>query len=248
MYCEDCGAEIPDDSNFCPECGKKFHKEEIKSEKNMIPALIISFILPGLGIAYAGNLKKGIGIFVISLILGILGFGLSFLKVIVIILWIFALYLTYVEVKKANGDENPDILEDFKALSDGKKVGAAIVVLVILLIAVAGIIDALSPHDDTLSYDYSTDLDSSPSQDYSVSDSSSGSYSSSSNGHDVNSHYEGDGGSADTHGTIYDDGSVESHQTGHTDYGDYRIDSYMDSDGNVHGTVDVGGHTYHVNS
>ena len=41
---------------------------------------------------------------------------------------------------------------------------------------------------------------------------------------------------------------MDAHQTGHTDYGDYQIDSHMDSDGNIHGTVEMGGKTYHVSS
>ena len=72
------------------------------------------------------------------------------------------------------------------------------------------------------------------------------SYSSSSNGHDVHTHYEGEEGTDDTYGTVYDDGSVESHSSGHTKYGDYQMDSYMDSDGNIHGTANIGGHTYTI--
>ena len=39
---------------------------------NKILAAILSFLIPGLGQAYAGDLKKGIIFFVIALVLGII--------------------------------------------------------------------------------------------------------------------------------------------------------------------------------
>lgn len=254
MYCDECGAKNPDGVAFCGQCGKKFKVVEIKKdEKNMILALAISFFLTGLGIVYAGNVKRGLLLFIGGLIFNILGLGLSFFKIIGLVIWVAALYLTYIEVKKSNGQDNPDILEDFKGFSTPKKIGFVVVVLIIIFIVIGSVIGALTPqhHYTThLDDDYSSSSISSSGHGYSSSSGSgsSPSYSSSSNGRDVESHYEGEEGSADTHGTIYDDGSVESHQTGHTDYGDYQIDSYMDSNGKIHGTVDVGGHTYHVST
>ena len=46
MFCEYCGAENPDDATFCRGCGKRLNAMPAKNEKNMITALIISFILP----------------------------------------------------------------------------------------------------------------------------------------------------------------------------------------------------------
>lgn len=261
MFCDKCGAEIPDGAAFCSECGNKIQAVEVKKEKDLLLALIISFILTGLGIAYAGNVKKGILLFAGGLICSIIGFSIPFFKIIAVLIWISAMYLTYIEVEKANGRTDPNIIEDWKGWSKGKQIGAIVVALILFLIIIGSVIGALSPNNNS-----STDIDddytsssllsdnlssSSSGSSGSVSSSSSASsdtYSSSSNGHDVESHYEGEYGSADTYGTVYDDGSVESHQTGHTDYGDYKIDSYMDSNGNLHGTVDVGGQTYHVSS
>jgi len=263
MFCEECGNEIPDDASFCKHCGKKIVNNNIAptvgKEKNMIVALIISFLLTGLGIVYAGNTKKGILLFVASLIFAILGMGIPFFSVIGILIWVYGLYATYNEVKIANGVSNPNMIEDFKTFSTPKKIGFAVVVLFILLVMVGGIMGALAPHDNNTivenddSMNLSDDsIDSSADSSnavYSSSNSGSGdSYSSSSNGRDVSSHYEGEYGSADTEGRINDDGSVDAHQTGHTDYGDYEINSHMDSDGNIHGTVDVGGKTYYVDS
>ena len=247
MFCEKCGEQNPDDAHFCRGCGRELKPVAVKQEKSMILAMILSFILAGIGVAYAGNVKKGILLFAVCLICNVLGFGLSYLRIIAIFIWVFAMYVTYIEVEKANGHENPNISEDFRSWTTNRKIVSLIAVVVILLIAMGGVIGALAPHNSS---DYIGDH-SSHSSSRSGSGSShhsSDSYSSSSNGHDVESHYEGDYGSSDTHGTVYDDGSVESHQTGHTAYGDYQIDSYMDSNGNIHGTVDAGGHTYHVNN
>lgn len=211
--------------------------------KNMILALIISFILPGLGIAYAGNMKKGIIIFVLGIIFNFLGRAIPLFAIIGIMIWAYGLYCTYNEVKMANGDSNPNLIEDWKGWNTNKKIISAIVILVIFLIVVSTVIGAFAPKTNHEIKD-STPSNSSYSSLPSTSDSKSSS--SSSNGQDVSYHYDGKEGSSDTHGKVYDDGSVESHQTGHTKYGDYQIDSYMDSDGNVHGSVQTGGKTYRV--
>lgn len=250
MFCEKCGAENPDDATFCGSCGHKFEKIKAK-EINMTLALVISFLLPGLGITYVGNAKKGVIIFAVCLMLSIFGLGFGIFSVFSRLIWAYGLYLTYNEVRMANGESNPNIIEDWKTWDLPKKAVSVVVVIVIILMIIASVIFAFMPktyYDDFDEYkSSSSSVDLSDSDSYQPSSSSGGnSYSSSSNGHDVSSHYEGDSGSADTYGTVYDDGSVESHQTGHTDYGDYKIDSYMDSDGNMHGTVDMGGQTYHV--
>ena len=75
------------------------------AEKNMIVAMIISFIFTGLGIAYAGDLKKGVGLFAVAVVLNILGMFVNrIFSYISLIVWIAALYLTYQEVKAVNGE------------------------------------------------------------------------------------------------------------------------------------------------
>lgn len=74
------------------------------AEKNMIVAMIISFIFTGLGIAYAGDVQKGIIFFAIGIVLNVLGLWVHPLfSLISLIFWIFALYTTYQEVKAVNG-------------------------------------------------------------------------------------------------------------------------------------------------
>lgn len=270
MICEKCGTVNPDNARFCVGCGHSFvdGAERPKGEKNMALALIISFILPGLGIVYAGNARRGIILFLFGVVFAVLGISAPICALISILIWAYALYQTYNETRIANGHESPNLLEDWKGWSNPKKAAAAAVVIIVILAVIGGVGNAFLPHANTsgshpssgnanISSLGSSHSSSGSGSSYSdISPASSGSeasssgddsyLSSSSNGHDVSSHYEGEHGSSDTYGTVYDDGSVESHQTGHTEYGEYQVDSYMDSDGNVHGTVDVGGRTYEV--
>lgn len=63
-----------------------------------ILALIISFFLPGIGTVYAGNIMKGIIIFIVALILGALAtiFLLGIIAYILyIIVWLYGMYDAY---------------------------------------------------------------------------------------------------------------------------------------------------------
>jgi hypothetical protein len=72
-------------------------------EKNMVFALILSFLWSGLGLIYAGDKKKGIILAVIAIIFELLMlyknqiFGMG-----VFIVWIYSIYSTYQEVKAVN--------------------------------------------------------------------------------------------------------------------------------------------------
>lgn len=74
------------------------------AEKNMIIAMIISFIFTGLGIAYAGDVKKGVIFFAIGVVLNILGLYVNkIFSYISLLVWAYALYATYKEVQAVNG-------------------------------------------------------------------------------------------------------------------------------------------------
>lgn len=74
------------------------------AEKSMAVAMIISFIFTGLGIAYAGDTTKGVGIFAAAVICNILGMYVSMIfSIISLVLWIVGMYLTYTQVKAVNG-------------------------------------------------------------------------------------------------------------------------------------------------
>ena len=74
-------------------------------EKSMALALIISLVFTGLGIAYAGDTAKGVIIFVISIVLNLLAWYVALLFAFIgIIVWFVGMYLTYKQVKIANGE------------------------------------------------------------------------------------------------------------------------------------------------
>jgi TM2 domain-containing membrane protein YozV len=65
---------------------------------NPILALIISFFLPGIGTVYAGDIIKGIVIFIVAVILGALAtlFLLGIVAYILyVIVWLYGMYDAY---------------------------------------------------------------------------------------------------------------------------------------------------------
>ncbi len=74
------------------------------AEKSMAIALIISLILTGLGIAYAGNTKKGVIIFAIAVVFNILSMWVAMIfSIFAFVIWIYGMYATYQEVQLVNG-------------------------------------------------------------------------------------------------------------------------------------------------
>ncbi|MBQ2653849.1 MAG: hypothetical protein IJF83_09845 [Methanobrevibacter sp.] len=70
------------------------------AEKSKITALVISFIFTGLGIAYLGNVKKGVTLFAARILLSCMGFWVHWIfSRFAIIVWIVALYLTWREAE-----------------------------------------------------------------------------------------------------------------------------------------------------
>ena len=70
-------------------------------EKSRIIAMIISFIFTGLGIAYLGDVKKGLILFAIAVIINCLGLWVaSVFAYIGMIVWIIGLYLTWKEANE----------------------------------------------------------------------------------------------------------------------------------------------------
>lgn len=118
-FCDKCGAQLKtENARFCDKCGAKVkfpsntqsnaNASNIPintEEKSMAVALLISFFLSGLGMAYAGDVVKGVVYFVVSILI-IFVAGLFFrswiLFLINIIIWAVGLTLTYQEVNEYN--------------------------------------------------------------------------------------------------------------------------------------------------
>lgn len=62
MICNNCGCELADNATFCSKCGKKL------KNKNIYIALVLTFILTGLGSIYAGNTKKGLTLLILRVL------------------------------------------------------------------------------------------------------------------------------------------------------------------------------------
>ena len=75
------------------------------AKKNMIIAMILSIIWSGLGLIYAGDMKRGIIFAVLAVIFEILNFKVNqIFGLVVFIIWIYSLYATYKQVKAVNGE------------------------------------------------------------------------------------------------------------------------------------------------
>lgn len=60
-YCQNCGEPIAEGTVICPKCGVQVKALTVKhDEKNPILAAILSFIFPGLGQAYNGEMFKAV--------------------------------------------------------------------------------------------------------------------------------------------------------------------------------------------
>ena len=64
MYCRECGAEIPEGLHRCPSCGTW-----IDGGRSEVVAMILSLILPGMGLVYLGDRDRGLKVFIPSVIL-----------------------------------------------------------------------------------------------------------------------------------------------------------------------------------
>lgn len=119
-FCSNCGFEMPKASKFCPECGTTAERVPpvmntttivVPSNKSSGLAALLSFLIIGLGQVYLGLTKKGIILFLLAIISGVL--------MVVLIGWItwllvwgYAIYDAYNSCEKMKkGIEVEDTLD-----------------------------------------------------------------------------------------------------------------------------------------
>ena len=207
MFCEKCGCELADNATFCSNCGNRV---KVKN-KNIYVALILSFILTGLGSIYAGNSKKGVILLILRVLFAALGVFLNIFIIISILVWVYGFYEAYRDVQIANGATNPKFLNDFKSFTRNEQIISVLIIAIILILTVSAcagflMMDTHSSGDSGTHY-------------YSSSSGSSGSSGS--------SHYGGVDTSPHTIAKNDPDWYYD-----HYDYGDYDdIDNELESQG-----------------
>ena len=105
QYCESCGSVVKKEAEICPECGVSLGGSPGSGDKDPTIALLLSFLLGGWGgQIYNGQIGKGIGIFVLQIINGILMFFLIGLLTWPIV-WLWGCYDAYSVAQKINAGE-----------------------------------------------------------------------------------------------------------------------------------------------
>lgn len=108
-YCSNCGDQIDEKAEICPDCGVRqprpaIYQEPVYQQKNPGIAAVLSAVFVGLGQIYNGEIAKGL-IFMVAYFVSIL---LTFILIGIIttpILWIFGIYDAYNTAKKINAGE-----------------------------------------------------------------------------------------------------------------------------------------------
>lgn len=102
VFCRDCGSEIDERAEICPECGIRQKQPEYQqpahSQKDPGIAAVASFFVPGLGQVYNGQIAKGIILGIVTIALAITGIGL----LIAIPMWIWLVYDAYKTAEQTN--------------------------------------------------------------------------------------------------------------------------------------------------
>ncbi len=108
-YCSNCGVQINEKAEICPDCGVRqpnsvHYQETVYQQKNPGIAAVLSAVFVGLGQIYNGEIFKGL-IFIfayfVSWVLTIVLIGFITTP----ILWIFGIYDAYNTAKKINTGE-----------------------------------------------------------------------------------------------------------------------------------------------
>jgi len=100
-FCTNCGSKIDINAEICPKCGVR--QAGSAGEKNPVIAGILSFLIVGLGQVYAGKPKRGIVLFIASVVFALLSW-LMIPVLLVLACWLVGIYDAYV---LAQGEPGP---------------------------------------------------------------------------------------------------------------------------------------------
>ena len=176
--------------------------------KNIYIALILTFILTGLGSVYAGNTKKGLTLLILRVLFAALSFFSNIFGILSVLVWVYGFYEVYNDVQIANGNSSPNLINDFKNWNQQNKIITILIICAILILT----LNSFTIFSSTDSY-YSDDSDTS----------SYGSYSYD----NYPSHYRGVDTSPDTIAKNDPDSYYDYYE-----YGDNPdVDDYLESEG-----------------
>lgn len=111
-FCSNCGAEIDVRAEICPKCGVRVAQIStpipLSVQKNSGISAVLSFIWPGLGQVYNGQIGKGIAIMLIQFVL--LVFSVFIVTLIITLpamfaIWAWNIYDAYSIAEKINRGE-----------------------------------------------------------------------------------------------------------------------------------------------
>ena len=102
-YCRNCGSQIDAEAEICPKCGVRQKNPPVEN-KNPLFALILSFIIPGLGQIYNGQNRKGI-LLIVSIIVSIVLWMILIGFILTILVWLYGLYDAYNTAELINKGE-----------------------------------------------------------------------------------------------------------------------------------------------
>lgn len=139
-----------------------------KLNKNIYIALILTFILTGLGSIYAGNTKKGLTLLILRVLFAALAFFSNIFGILSVLVWVYGFYEVYNDVQIANRNSSPNLINDFKNWNQQNKIIAILIICAILILTLNSLIsfsstDSYSPGDSATSNHVSYSYDSYPS-------------------------------------------------------------------------------------
>lgn len=105
-FCSNCGNEIDEKAEICPKCGVRVKSIPITTsisieKKSSGIAAIASFLFPGLGQVYNGEIGKGIMFVIIGIIFALLMFVLIGF-ILYPLFWVYNIYDAYKTAERIN--------------------------------------------------------------------------------------------------------------------------------------------------